>query len=313
MISDQIRKPSLGRGIFYAVCVCAFGASQATFAQNNEGGGDAIEEVVVTGSYLKRNPADSPSPLSIISSADIDDLGAQSVAEIVQTLPWQTGSVSRTSSFGGEGARGAITLNLRNLGQSSTLILVNGKRNIASFYDENGNAAVDINALIPNIALERIEIVKDGASALYGSDAIAGVANFITRKKFEGFDIQYEYTTDHETKLGDTNNIQVIFGTQGDRGGVVVSAGVLNSDRITVADRYDRFGGSTASSTGQPGRLTPTETPVWASHGWPPAQPLRAARFQELPMGPHTERLTSTVRMPQRWRKAAHWVPFLAA
>ena len=247
----------------------ALGLSPHTFAveSQNEVLEDVIEEVLVTGSYLKRSAADSPSPLSVITSADIEDLGAQSISDIIQTLPWQTGSVSRSSTFGGEGGRGAMTMNLRNLGQSSTLVLVNGKRNVASFYDASGNAAVDVNALIPNIALQRIEIVKDGASALYGSDAIAGVVNFITKRDFEGFDIQYEFTTDEETRNGETNNLQVIFGTQGDRGGVVVSAGVRNQDRITVADRYDRFGGSTASGTGQPGRFFTTEPVIWADNG----------------------------------------------
>ena len=261
---------SLGR-VFNRACaltgasLLSLGLVSQAFAADADD--SAIEEVVVTGSYLKRSIEDSPSPLALVSSADIEDLGAQSLADVIQTLPWQTGSVSRTSSFGGEGGRGAITFNLRNLGQSSTLVLVNGKRNVASFYDEAGNAAVDVNSLIPNIALERVEIVKDGASALYGSDAIAGVANFITKKDFEGFDIQYEWQTDHETKKGDTNNLQLIFGTQGERGGVVVSAGVRNQDRITVADRYDRFGGSTASGTGQPGRFFPQGPSTWAVSG----------------------------------------------
>ena len=273
MILDLTKKALRSSGLLYSACVIAIGSAPAVFAE------EEIEEVVVTGSYLKRSVEDSPSPLAVISSADIDDLGAQSIADVIQTLPWQSGSVSRSSTFGGEGGRGAMTMNLRNLGQSSTLVLVNGKRNVASFYDEGGNAAVDVNALIPNIALERIEIVKDGASALYGSDAIAGVANFITKKNFEGFDIQYEFQTDHETKKGDTNNLQMIFGTQGDRGGVIVSAGVRNQDRITVADRYDRFGGSTASGTGQPGRMRNTEAPVWADNGLNPGQPVEGGLF----------------------------------
>ena len=273
MILELSKKALRSSGLFYTACVIALGSSPAVFAE------EEIEEVVVTGSYLKRSVEDSPSPLAVISSADIDDLGAQSIADVIQTLPWQSGSVSRSSTFGGEGGRGAMTMNLRNLGQSSTLVLVNGKRNVASFYDEGGNAAVDVNALIPNIALERIEIVKDGASALYGSDAIAGVANFITKKNFEGFDVQYEFQTDDETKKGDTSNLQMIFGTQGDRGGVIVSAGVRNQDRITVADRYDRFGGSTASGTGQPGRMRNTEPPVWADNGLNPGQPVEGGLF----------------------------------
>ena len=267
------------QALFRSTLLCAVGAlsvGNVVVAAEDE----QIEEVVVTGSYLKRSVEDSPSPLAVVSSADIDDLGAQSIADVIQTLPWQSGSVSRSSTFGGEGGRGAMTMNLRNLGQSSTLVLVNGKRNVASFYDEGGNAAVDVNALIPNIALDRIEIVKDGASALYGSDAIAGVVNFITKKDFEGFDVQYEFQTDHETKKGDTNNLQMIFGTQGDRGGVIVSAGVRNQGRITVADRYDRFGGSTASGTGQPGRIHPLSGAeiIWADNGLNPGEVVPVAQ-----------------------------------
>lgn len=275
MIFNLTKKALRGSGLAYSVLVLAIGSTPAVIAE------EQIEEVVVTGSYLKRSAEDSPSPLSVVSSADMDDLGAQSIADVIQTLPWQTGSVSRSSTFGGEGGRGSMTLNLRNLGTSSTLVLLNGKRNVSGFYDEQGNAAVDVNALIPNIALERMEIVKDGASALYGSDAVAGVVNFITRKNFEGFDIQYEWQTDHETKKGDTNNLQMIFGTQGDRGGVVVSAGARAQDRITVADRYDRFGGSTASGTGQPGRFAPLGDVVWAANGVSPGATIPKVQKME--------------------------------
>ena len=273
MISDQIRKPSLWRGIFYSVCVCAFGASQATFAQNNAGGGDAIEEVVVTGSYLKRTAQDSPSPLSILSSADIEDLGVADVGEIVRSLPWQSGSQTRAETFGaGEGSDGRNTINLRNLGHGATLPLVNGKRQVASWYNPRGNASVNVNALIPNIALERIEIIKDGASALYGSDAIAGVVNFITKKDFEGVDVSYQYTTDDQTGKGDAYTMGILFGIQGDRGGIVASASFLNRDEINVEDNYGRYGGSTISSTGQPGTLQAIggQTPTWAANGLRP-------------------------------------------
>ncbi|NOX49546.1 MAG: TonB-dependent receptor plug domain-containing protein [Gammaproteobacteria bacterium] len=241
---------------------------QFAFAADDE----AIEEIVVTGSYLKRNAADSPSPLSVITAADIEDLGASDVAEIIQALPWSSGSQSRASTFSGEGADGRSSINLRNLGHGSTLPLVNGKRQVASWFNPRGNASVNVNGLIPNIALERVEIVKDGASALYGSDAIAGVVNFITKKDFEGFDFTYQYTTDDETKERDANTAAVIFGVQGDRGGIVASASFLNRDEINVDDRYDRFGGSTISSTGQPGRLIPLpgQDIIWAANGLRP-------------------------------------------
>ncbi|MEC7970149.1 MAG: TonB-dependent receptor plug domain-containing protein, partial [Pseudomonadota bacterium] len=134
----------------------------------------AIEEVVVTGSYLKRNAADSPSPLSIVSSADIEDIGAADAAEVIASMPWNSGSQTRAATFQGEGADGRMSMNLRNLGNGATLPLVNGRRQVPSWYNGRGNASTNINALVPTIAIERIEVVKDGASALYGSDAVAG-------------------------------------------------------------------------------------------------------------------------------------------
>ena len=240
---------------------------------------DELEEVVVTGSYLKRNAADSPSPLSVITSADIEDIGASDVSEIIQSMPWSSGSQSRAATFQGGGADGRNSINLRNLGHGATLPLVNGKRQAPSWYNGRGNASVNVNGLIPNIAIERIEVVKDGASALYGSDAIAGVVNFITKKNFDGMDIQYQYTVDQETGKGDANTIGVIWGTQGDRGGVVVSASLLNRNEINVDDNYKRYGGTTLSSTGQPGRLSPIagQDITWAANGLRPGQIVDAA------------------------------------
>ncbi len=231
-----------------------WGLGSAALAEERD---EAIEEVVVTGSYLKRSAQDSPSPLSVVTAADIEDIGAADVAEIVQTLPWQSGSQTRATTFSGEGADGRASINLRNLGHGSTLVLANGKRHVKSWFNPRGNASVNINTLMPNIAIERIEIVKDGAAATYGSDAIAGVVNFISKKNFEGFDFNYQFTTDDETGEGDTNQANAIWGVQGDRGGIVASVGILKRKEITIGDRYDRFGGSSASSTGQPGRITP--------------------------------------------------------
>ena len=239
--------------------------------------GEVIEEVVVTGSYLKRTAADSPSPLSVIGAAQIEDLGAADVAEVIAALPWQSGSQTRASTFQGEGADGRNSINLRNLGHGATLPLVNGKRQVPSWFNDRGNASVNVNALVPNIAIERIEIVKDGASSLYGSDAIAGVVNFITKKDFEGFDLQYQFSTDEETGKGDANQMGIIWGVRGDRGGIVVSSSFLNRDEINVDDRYERFGGSTASGTGQPGRIVPRAAVVWAAHGLRPGQVVGTA------------------------------------
>ncbi len=249
--------------------VVALTGGQFAFAADED---EAIEEVVVTGSYLKRNAADSPSPLSVVTAADIEDIGAADVSEIIQAMPWSSGSQTRASTFQGEGADGRNNVNLRNLGHGSTLPLVNGKRHVPSWYNGRGNASVNVNGLVPNIALERVEVVKDGASALYGSDAVAGVVNFITKSDFEGFDFSYQFTTDDKTGEGDANQAGFIWGVQGDRGGIVASASFLNRDEINVDDDYGRFGGTTLSSTGNPGRLTPVagQDIRWAANGLNP-------------------------------------------
>ena len=235
---------------------------------------ESIEEVIVTGSYLKRSAQDSPSPLSVITSADIEDIGAADVSEIIASMPWNSGSQSRAATFQGEGADGRNNVNLRNLGHGATLPLVNGKRHVPSWYNPRGNASTNVNNLVPTIAIQRVEIVKDGASATYGSDAVAGVVNFLTKSDFEGFDFTYQWTTDDNTGEGDTGQLSAIWGVQGDRGGVVVSAQVLDRNEINISDDYGRFGGSTLSSTGQPGRLLQIagNEPVWAANGLFPGE-----------------------------------------
>ena len=81
---------------------------------------------------------------------------------------------------------------------------------------------------MPTIAIERIEVVKDGASALYGSDAVAGVVNFITKRDFEGFDMTYQYTSDQNTGEGATGTLSMLLGVQGDRGGIIASASTMD-------------------------------------------------------------------------------------
>ncbi|MEQ9451677.1 MAG: TonB-dependent receptor [Pseudomonadales bacterium] len=251
--------------VLLSCALALFGAPSVLAADDD----DTIEEVVVTGSYLKRSAQDSPSPLSVVTSADIEDIGAADVAEVIASMPWSSGSQTRAATFQGEGADGRANVNLRNLGHGATLPLVNGKRHVPSWYNPRGNASTNVNALVPNIAIERIEIVKDGASALYGSDAVAGVVNLLTKSEFEGFDFSYQYTVDDETGEGSANQVGMIWGVQGDRGGIVASASFLNRNEIRTDDNFGRFGGTTVSSTGQPGRLLPIagQTITWAPHG----------------------------------------------
>jgi len=216
---------------------------------------EAIEEIVVTGSYIKRSAEDSPVPLSIVGRADIEELGAVDAKDVINSLTFNSGSIGTTNAFsGGDSSTGQASVNLRNLGSGSTLLLLNGKRTVATDFDNTGNGFVDLQGIIPNIAIERVEIVKDGASALYGSDAIAGVVNFITRDSFEGLEIDYNFATDDETGVQDDNLISMIAGIGNDRGNVVISGSYLNRGGLQIGDRFDRFGQSGLSTFGQPGR-----------------------------------------------------------
>jgi len=157
---------------------------------------------------------------------------------------------------------------MRNLGMGSTLVLVNSKRSAPGNTDQSGNGYVDLSNLIPGIALERVEIVKDGASALYGSDAIAGVVNFITRNNYEGVEIQLDYATDDDTGNQDDLLVSAIMGISGDNGRMMVSGSYLDRKPLQYIDRLDTFGNSGISTFGQPGRyvalaaITPNPNPL---------------------------------------------------
>lgn len=145
----------------------------------------APQRVEITGSNIRRIDAESPSPVQVLSNADIEKSGKASVAELLQTLSADNqGSVPMT--FGNGFAAGASGISLRGLGAASTLVLINGRR-VAPYglADDGQKVFVDLN-IIPLEAVDRVEVLKDGASAIYGSDAIAGVVNVILKKQWQG-------------------------------------------------------------------------------------------------------------------------------
>ena len=215
-----------------------------------------IEEVVVTGSYIKRSSEDSPVPLTVIDKADLDMIGATDIKDVVSNMTFNSGSIggSANAFSGGDSSTGNANVNLRNLGNGATLVLINGKRTVATNFDNVGSGYVDLQGLVPNIALERVEVVKDGASALYGADAVAGVVNFITRDSFEGVEIQYDYGVDDETGEQSDSLISIIMGASSDNGHITVSGSYLDRGGLQIGDRYEDFGQSGLSTFGQPGR-----------------------------------------------------------
>ena len=167
-----------------AVSVLASSYAQAAqTAASDQKAAEDLAEVVVTGSRIVREGYEAPTPLSVVDSAAIEASATQNIAEFVNTMPVFSGSAAPSTGQNGisPGTAGVSTLNLRNLGASRTLVLLDGQRSVGSLL----TGAVDINAL-PQQLISRVEVVTGGASAVYGSDAVSGVVNFIVDKEFTG-------------------------------------------------------------------------------------------------------------------------------
>ncbi len=166
-----------------------------------------LEEIVVTGSYIQGTAEDAALPVDVISRDDLEDIGNPTLIEMVRNMGVSSGNLGETNQFdtrAAQGNEGVVTVNLRGLGSARTLVLINNRRHVAT-----ESLGVDI-SMIPSIALERIEVLKDGAAATYGSDAIGGVVNFITRDTHEGLEVQGSFM-DISDSDGDSS-ISLIYG-----------------------------------------------------------------------------------------------------
>jgi iron complex outermembrane receptor protein len=148
----------------------------------------AVQRVEITGSSIKRIDAETALPVQVLKREDIDKSGVTTAAELLKSISANTAPLSDGASItdGTSGQRGFNGANLRGIGVSSTLVLLNGRR-LANFASPGDNSGVDLNN-IPAGAVQRVEVLKDGASAIYGTDAIGGVINFITRRDYTGID-----------------------------------------------------------------------------------------------------------------------------
>lgn len=207
------------------LCVGLAGFALTAFAQDGE-----IEEIVVTGSYIAGTPEDAELPVEVINRQDMEEVGSPSVIELVRNLGVTSGNLGETNQFqaGGQANEGMATINLRGLGSARTLVLINGRRHVST-----ESQGVDINAL-PISAIGRMEVLKDGAAALYGSDAIGGVVNFITREGFDGLEVGGSYQAIDD---GGDWDINAIFGTGGDRWNWMIAGEYGEREEIQIKDR----------------------------------------------------------------------------
>ncbi len=211
-----------------------------------------VDEIVVVGSRLKSDRVSNPSPVVSVRAKDFAAAGFTAASDIARVLPINTGSEFNVDPFTQNLSAGTSNFNLRGLGLNATLVLLNGRRQtISGGVADDGSTFIDLNALIPLIALERLDVLKDGAAALYGTDAVAGVADFVTRKSFTGAEAQIDYANISHSGQDDFTASGIIGGGS-ERFHAMGAVSYLRRSWLPTTDRsYTSDKGF--SSFGQPG------------------------------------------------------------
>ena len=208
-------------------------AAPAALAQQDPGAGE-LEEVVVTGSRIRKKDFTSNAPVATVGFEQIELTGTVNTESLLNTLPQTVPGLDRTSNNPGNGT---ATVDLRGLGSNRTLVLINGTRVVPT----NTNGSVDINS-IPNALIQNIEVLTGGASAVYGSDAVAGVVNFILKDDFEGINLGGGYEVTQEGDAGIISADFTIGANVADgRGNVVFNVSYTDRDDLFQGDRDFAF------------------------------------------------------------------------
>lgn len=206
-----------------ALSLATAGAASAQTAEATE-----VETVVVTGSFISGTPKDTAIPVAVLSNDDIEKRGTPNVVELIKQLPISGPVLGDSNQFSvaAQGRSGGGTINIRGLGAQRTLVLMNGRRFSGGVADTN---------LLPVAAIGRVEVLKDGAAATYGSDAIGGVANFITRRNFDGLELQADYRHVDGSK-GDYS-ASALYGWRGDTSNLLISVAWQHRSELSITDR----------------------------------------------------------------------------
>ena len=218
------------------------------------------QRVEITGSSIKRTDSETALPVTVITRDQIEKSGAISVEDVLHRVTASVAAFSDSSQGVGYATSNA---NLRGLGANSTLVLLNGRRlSNHPFGNVGGTVAVDLNS-IPFAALDRIEVLRDGASAVYGTDAVGGVINFITRRDYTGGEVSLRYG-DTEAQIGGRETgVSLAYGLGNERFNLLLTAHVAKSSRIRAVDQglylrgIQEIPGSDPPTSGRafPGRL----------------------------------------------------------
>jgi iron complex outermembrane receptor protein len=241
--------PSKRKAITLGVILA--GLAAPVVAQDGE-----IEEVVVTGSFIRGSALDAPSPVQVVDRESIEAQGAAIIWDVIKNLEVNSGSFTNSGSGERSQTEGTAQVNLRNLGENSTLTLINGKRMApAAATTTTGGEFVDINS-IPLVMTDRVEILTDGGSALYGADAVAGVVNIIMRTDFEGMELYADVQSVDSASGSYDQTISGIWGWASDDGDThfVISGERFERDKVAASsanflDEFTQFN-ETVSAVG---------------------------------------------------------------
>ena len=232
-----------------------------------------VEEMVVTGSYIRRSNFDLPSPRDVVDSVDLSLSATSDLGEVVFDQTFQIGvnansaPIEFNSADDQEFQQGSETwANLRGLGTRATMTMMDGHRvpaNVTGYGSRTRRAGTDLSNLYPGIATGRIETILDGASALYGASAVSGVINVVPRKDFDGLQVDYEYRQPLEDGSPE-KRLGLLAGAQGERTQVIFALEVRDQTRMRGTERPDYII-SSANWTGQ--LVHPYQERPWSHPG----------------------------------------------
>jgi iron complex outermembrane recepter protein len=238
----------LGLGV--STSAAAQATQAATQTASSQTAATEVTEVVVTGSFIAGTPEDAALPVDVISSEDLEKQGSPTVVQMVRTITASGSTIGESNRY--TAGAGTAAINLRGFGQGRTLTLMNGRR----MADNPLSAGQNLN-FVPTAAIGRVEVLKEGAAALYGSEAIGGVVNFITRRDLDGVELEGEYAFVRGSD-GDYN-VNVAWGSADDWGNALVTAGYRHRSRLDIHERdwaiqpFEDAGYGGWSGAGNPG------------------------------------------------------------
>ena len=225
-----------------------------------------LQTIVITGSLIERTATESPNPVQVISAKDLVQSGYTDISDVLRNIS-ANGASTLSQSFSGAFASGASGISLRGLSLGDTLVLIDGERSVPyPLLDDNERSFVDLSS-IPFTAIQQVQVLKDGASALYGADAVAGVVNVILRKEYQGFHLAAEGGTSSHWD-GTTEHVGFIGGRgdlASDGYNWYVSGDIRHQDDILLANRSGQWDSLDFSAYGGYNRTPgapPSENPL---------------------------------------------------